>query len=78
MDGQPAGVVEVKREEAGQSITDVEIQSGRYAHSTFKWVRVDYFIRFVYEATDKLIRFTDYKDMKYRSRTVFSSSRDTS
>ena len=44
IDGQPAGVVEVKREEAGQSITDVEIQSGRYAHMiTFKWVRVDYF-----------------------------------
>lgn len=75
IDGQPVGVVEVKREEAGQSITDVEIQSGRYAHSTFKWVRVDYFIRFVYEATDKLIRFTDYKDMKYRSRTVFSFHR---
>ncbi len=27
---------------------------------------------FTYEATDKLIRFTDYKDIKYRSRTVFS------
>ena len=75
IDGEPAGVVEAKREEAGQSITDVEIQSGRYAHSTFKWVRGDYFIRFVYEATDKLIRFTDYKDIKYRSRTVFSFHR---
>lgn len=75
IDGEPAGVVEAKREEAGQSITDVEIQSGRYAHSTFKWVRKDYFIRFAYEATDKLIRFTDYKDIKYRSRTVFSFHR---
>ena len=75
IDGQPVGVVEAKREEAGQSITDVEIQSGRYAHSTFKWVRKDYFIRFAYEATDKLIRFTDYKDIKYRSRTVFSFHR---
>lgn len=75
IDGQPAGVVEAKREESGQSITDVEIQSGRYANSTFKWVREDYFIRFVYEATDKLIRFTDYKDIKYRSRTVFSFHR---
>lgn len=28
IDGEPAGVVEAKREEAGQSITDVEIQSG--------------------------------------------------
>lgn len=75
IDGEPAGVVEAKREEAGQSITDVEIQSGRYAKSTFKWVKEDYTIRFAYEATDKLIRFTDYKDIKYRSRTVFSFHR---
>lgn len=75
VDGQPVGVVEAKREEAGQSITDVEIQSGRYAKSTFKWVKEDYTIRFAYEATDKLIRFTDYKDIKYRSRTVFSFHR---
>lgn len=75
IDGQPVGVVEAKREEAGQSITDVEMQSGRYAKSTFKWVKEDYTIRFAYEATDKLIRFTDYKDIKYRSRTVFSFHR---
>lgn len=75
IDGEPAGVVEAKREEAGQSITDVEIQSGRYANSTFKWVKENYTIRFAYEATDKLIRFTDYKDIKYRSRTVFSFHR---
>ena len=29
----------------------------------------------MYEATDKLIRFTDYNDVKYRSRTVFSFHR---
>ena len=51
------------------------MQSGRYANSTFKWVKNDYTIRFAYEATDKLIRFTDYKDIKYRSRTVFSFHR---
>ena len=72
IDGQPAGVVEAKREEAGQSITDVEMQSGRYVRSIFKWVKEEYAIRFAYEATDKLIRFTDYKDIKYRSRTVDS------
>lgn len=69
------GVVEAKQSQAGQSITDVEVQSGRYANSTFKWVKNDYTIRFAYEATDKLIRFTDYKDIKYRSRTVFSFHR---
>ena len=35
----------------------------------------EYSIRFAYEATDKLIRFTDYKDIKFRSRTVFSFHR---
>lgn len=75
VDGKPVGVVEAKREETGQSITDVEVQSGRYANSRFKWVKNDYRIRFAYEATDKLIRFTDYKDVKYCSRTVFSFHR---
>jgi type I restriction enzyme R subunit len=75
VDGKPVGVVEAKQSQAGQSITDVEVQSGRYANSTFKWVKNDYTIRFAYEATDKLLRFTDYKDIKYRSRTVFSFHR---
>ena len=68
-------MVEAKREEAGEHITDVEVQSGRYANSTFKWIKNEYAIRFAYEATDKIIRFTDYKDIKYRSRTVFSFHR---
>ena len=75
VDGTPVGVVEAKREEAGEHITDVEVQSGRYANSTFKWIKNEYAIRFAYEATDKIIRFTDYKDIKYRSRTVFSFHR---
>lgn len=75
VDGKLVGVVEAKREEAGQSITDVEVQSGRYANSRFKWVKNDYSIRFAYEATDRLIRFTDYRDIKYRSRSVFSFHR---
>ena len=75
IDGKPVGVAEAKREEKGESITDVEVQSGRYANSTFKWIKNDYKIRFAYETTDKLIRFTDYNDIKYRSRTVFSFHR---
>ena len=70
--GKPVGVVEAKKTELSEKITTVEEQSSRYANSTFKWVQQDYEIRFAYEATDKLIRFTDYKDVKYRSRTVFS------
>ncbi len=75
IDGRPVGVVEAKKSEAGENITTIETQSARYAQSTFKWVKVDYKIRFAYEATDKLTRFTDYDDIKYRSRTVFSFHR---
>ena len=72
VDGTPVGVVEAKKDDAGENITVVEGQSSRYADSTFKWVKGDYRIRFAYEATSKLTRFTDYDDIKYRSRTVFS------
>lgn len=75
VDGKPVGVVEAKKSELGENITTIEAQSARYAQSTFKWVKVDYRIRFAYEATDKLTRFTDYDDIKYRSRTVFSFHR---
>lgn len=37
VDGTPAGVIEAKRSEAGEHITDVEMQSGRYANSTFRY-----------------------------------------
>ena len=57
-------------DEKGENITTAEAQSSRYARSTFKWVKTDYRIRFAYEATGKLTRFTDYKDQKYRSRRI--------
>ena len=75
VDGKPVGVVEAKRDELGESITDVENQSGRYANSKFKWIKTDYSIRFAYEATGKIVRFTDYADIKFRSREVFSFHR---
>lgn len=68
-------VWQAKKDAAGENITVVEDQSSRYAHSTLKWVSVEYQIRFAYEATGKLTRFTDYADQKYRSRTVFSFHR---
>ena len=73
--GAPVGVIEAKKTEAGENITTVEGQSSRYANSTFKWVRGEHRIRFAYEATDMLTRFTDYDDVKYRSRAVFSFHR---
>ena len=75
INGTPVGVVEAKRSEKGEDITTVEGQSARYAGSTFKWIKRDYKIRFAYEATDKLTRFTDYQDIKCRSRTIFSFHR---
>ena len=75
VDGMPVGVVEAKKDEKGEVLTGVEGQSGRYANSRFKWVNLEYRIRFVYEATGKLVRFTDYADIKCRSREIFSFHR---
>lgn len=75
VDGTPVGIVEAKRAESGEKITTVEDQSVRYAGSRFRWIKGDFSIRFAYEATDKLTRFTDYQDLKFRSRTVFSFHR---
>lgn len=75
VEGKPVGVIEAKKDDLGESITVVEGQSGRYARSTFKYIRSEYKIRFAYEATGKLTRFTDYNDVKYRSRLVFSFHR---
>lgn len=75
IDRVPVGVAEAKRTESGENITVVEGQSMRYARSTFKWIKEGYTIRFAYETTDKLTRFTDYQDIKCRSRAVFSFHR---
>ncbi|MBR5998649.1 MAG: restriction endonuclease subunit R, partial [Deltaproteobacteria bacterium] len=78
VDGKLVGVVEAKKDELGENITVVEEQSERYASSTFKYIHTDYRIRFAYEATGQLTRFTDYADEKYRSRPVFSFHRPES
>ena len=75
VDCKLVGVIEAKPYDAGEHITVVETQSGRYANSKFKWLKVEYKIRFAYEATGKLTRFTDYADEKYRSRTIFNFHR---
>ena len=75
VDGALVGVVEAKRDDMGENITTVEKQSSRYANSTFKYVPGTPRIRFVYEATGELTRFTDYADIKYRSRVVFTFHR---
>ena len=75
VNGCPVGVLEAKKTDSGENLTTVEEQSSRYAHSTLKYVGSDYRIRFAYEATDKMIRFTDYNDIKFRSRKIYSFHR---
>ncbi len=72
VDGAPVGVIEAKREEMGESLTSVEVQSARYANSRLLYVHGSYRIRFAYEATGKAIHFTDYDDEKHCARRVFS------
>ena len=66
--GQPVGVIEAKKDEAGENITVVEGQSGRYANSKLKYVSMDYRIRFVYEAK--------YSDGFEMSRNEIETSKD--
>jgi len=75
VDKRPIGVVEAKRSEEGQNITVHESQSKRYAESGIKWVVNQQSLRFIYEATGVITRFTDYADEKARSREVYSFHR---
>ena len=70
LDQKPVGIIEAKREEAGQHLTQVEEQSAGYASSKLKYLNNDP-LPFVYESTGTLTRFTDYRDPKPRSRPVF-------
>lgn len=72
VDKTPTAVIEAKKSDEGQNITIHETQSLRYANSKLKWMVNREPIRFAYEATDIVTRFTDYADEKARSREVFS------
>ncbi|MDR2479815.1 MAG: DEAD/DEAH box helicase family protein, partial [Treponema sp.] len=75
VDKTPAAVVEAKKSDEGHNITAAETQTLRYANSSLKWQIPGRPVRFVYEATGILTRFTDYADMDGRSREVFSFHR---
>ncbi|KAB7624237.1 DEAD/DEAH box helicase [Alkalilimnicola sp. S0819] len=74
VDGEPAGVLEAKREEEGHRISSVEEQSARYAQAALKHLGVRP-LRFVYESTGVITRFTDLHDPQPRAREVFSFHR---
>ena len=75
IDKQACGVIEAKKEEVGQNITTVEDQTLDYATAKLKWVKNNLPLRFLYESTGLLTRFTDMADPKPRSREVFSFHR---
>ncbi|MBW4521105.1 MAG: DEAD/DEAH box helicase family protein [Scytolyngbya sp. HA4215-MV1] len=74
VDRQPIGVIEAKRQEEGHRLTVVEAQSTEYADSKLKYLN-NKPLPFIYESTGVLIRFTDRRDPKPRSRPVFSFHR---
>ncbi len=68
---QPVGVIEAKRNEAGENLTATEIQTERYASATLKWRKDKTPLPFLFEATGEIVRFTDGRDPTPRSREVF-------
>ena len=72
---QAVGVIEAKPESWGERITTVEEQSQGYANATLKWVNNSAALRFVYESTGVITRFTDGWDPHPRSREVFNFHR---
>lgn len=75
VDGKPVGIVEAKQDNKAEGLTEVEGQSARYAKSHFLHCNTIYQIRFAYEATGIITRFTDYADKNFSSREVFSFHR---
>ena len=75
VDKQAVGVIEAKPESWGEKITTVEEQSSGYASAKLKWVKNNQPLRFVYESTGIITRFTDGLDPHPRSREVFNFHR---
>ena len=74
VDRKPVGLIEAKREEEGHRLTVHESQAEAYAAAKLKYVDNSP-LRYVYESTGEITRFTDFGDPKPRSRQVFSFHR---
>lgn len=74
VDKKPVGVIEAKREEEGVRLIVAEDQSLEYASAKLKYLNNGP-LPFVYESTGSIIRFTNYRDPKPRSRNVFTFHR---
>ncbi len=67
----PCGVIEAKKDSAGENLTVTESQTERYATANLKWRKDNTPLRFVFEATGQIVRFTDNADPAPRSRELF-------
>lgn len=65
------GVIEAKKDSAGENLTVTENQTKRYATAHIKWRKDTTPLRFLFEATGQIIRFTDSADPVPRSRELF-------
>ncbi|MEO3690917.1 DEAD/DEAH box helicase family protein [Roseateles paludis] len=68
---EAVGIVEAKRDDAGEQLVVTESQTERYAHSRLKWRTNNQPLPFLFEATGQITRFTDGRDPAPRSREVF-------
>lgn len=71
---KPVGLIEVEQEEEGVRLITLEEQSTEYASAKLKYINNDP-LPFVYENIGEVKRFTDYGDLKPRSRPVFTFHR---
>ncbi len=72
VDRVAVGVIEAKRDEEGERITAHEPQTERYANAKLKWKKDGKRLRFLFEATGLITRFTDALDPAPRSREIFN------
>lgn len=68
---KPVGVIEAKKEDEGYRLTTVEEQSTDYANANIKFFKNTEGLKYVYESTGIITRFTDYTDPKPRGRELF-------
>src|SRR5690606_11268474 len=63
VDQKPVGVIEAKKEDLGQSLTEAEDQTARYAVANLRYIQnTGTPLPFLYEATGTITRFTDQRD----------------
>ena len=69
---KPLGLIEAKKEDEGHRLTVVEEQSKDYSTADLKFFKNTEGLKYIYESTGVVTRFTDYTDPKPRGRIVFS------